>query len=167
MSAFLTPFSFPFFLSFYLPRAAAQNVLLRDTSYLYDYEGDRLLGFAADKVKEYDVCVTALQRVLKVRPNDVYAEKILRSCEEKGGKPTSNANAASPSPMDRLQGLRARSSDGLSPAASPATGPAEPSTDGDSAVLIVVVVAALTLALVVRFRDKILALVRQSHDRSE
>jgi len=45
--------------------------------------GDRLLGFAAEKVDEFAVCVDSLRRVMKTRPDDTYAERVLRNCETK------------------------------------------------------------------------------------
>ncbi len=61
----------------------AQNVLLRDTNYLYDYEGERLLGFASEKVGEYGQCIISLRKVMKKRPDDEIALRLLRVCEQK------------------------------------------------------------------------------------
>ena len=59
--------------------------MLRDTNYLYEYEGNRLLGFAAERVSEWAVCVDALRKVIANRPNDNFAERTLKGCEEKLG----------------------------------------------------------------------------------
>ena len=66
-----------------------ENVLLRPTKWLYDYEGNRLLGFAAREIKEWDVCVKAFQAVLKFNTKDTIVEDRIKLCvteAEKLGK---------------------------------------------------------------------------------
>ena len=60
-----------------------ENVLLRPTQYLYDYEGYRLLGFSAREIGEWDECVLSFQRVLQVQPSDEIVKHRMRLCEEK------------------------------------------------------------------------------------
>lgn len=62
--------------------AAIENVLLRPTKYLYDYEGHRLLGFAAREIKEWRQCVESFQRVLKHNPQDTIVQDRIKLCEK-------------------------------------------------------------------------------------
>ena len=60
-----------------------ENVLLRPTQFLYDYEGHRLMGFAAREIGEWEECVLAFQRVLKAQPQDEIVKGRVQLCEEK------------------------------------------------------------------------------------
>ena len=67
-----------------------ENVLLRPTQYLYDYEGYRLMVFAAREIGEWDECVKAFLHVLKVQPADEIVKGRVTLCEDKlreQGKP--------------------------------------------------------------------------------
>ena len=68
-----------------------ENVLLRPTQFLYDYEGYRLKGFSAREIGEWDECVLAFKHVLTVQPGDEIVKNRLMLCEEKlkeMGKPS-------------------------------------------------------------------------------
>ena len=70
--------------------SVVENVLLRPTQFLYDYEGHRLMGFAAREIGEWEDCVLSFQRVLKAQPNDEIVKGRVTLCEEKlkeQGKP--------------------------------------------------------------------------------
>jgi len=60
-----------------------ENVLLRPTQYLYDYEGFRLMGFAAREIGEWESCVAAFRKVLSVQPNDEIVKNRINLCETK------------------------------------------------------------------------------------
>jgi glycosyltransferase involved in cell wall biosynthesis len=62
---------------------SSENVLLRPTRYLYDYEGNRLLGFAAREVAEWSTCVSAYRAVLLVMPADEIVKNRITLCETK------------------------------------------------------------------------------------
>lgn len=59
-----------------------QNVLLRTPAYLYEYEMDRLLGFAAAAIGEWDVCIKSFSKVMRARPEDSIAKDRLKYCEK-------------------------------------------------------------------------------------
>ena len=61
--------------------AAIENVLLRPTKFLYDYEGQRLLGFAARQIEEWAVCVSAFRAVLAVQREDSIVQDRIVLCE--------------------------------------------------------------------------------------
>ena len=63
--------------------AAIENVLLRPTKFLYDYEGQRLLGFAARQIEEWEACVRAFRAVLAVQKDDTIVKDRIKLCEEK------------------------------------------------------------------------------------
>lgn len=73
--------------------ASVENVLLRPTKYLYEYEGWRLLGFAAREVGEWRQCVDAFQRVLKAQPQDNIVRERMRVCEMKAQEQEANKPA--------------------------------------------------------------------------
>lgn len=60
-----------------------ENVLLRPTQYLYDYEGYRLMGFAAREIGEWEACVYAFRKVLARQVNDEIVKSRIVLCEEK------------------------------------------------------------------------------------
>ena len=60
-----------------------ENVLLRPTQYLYDYEGYRLMGFAAREIGEWEECVKAFLHVLRVQPSDEIVKGRIKLCEDK------------------------------------------------------------------------------------
>ena len=60
-----------------------ENVLLRPTQYLYDYEGHRLMGFAAREIGEWDQCVRSFLHVLRVQPTDDIVKGRVKLCEDK------------------------------------------------------------------------------------
>lgn len=62
---------------------AIENVLLRPTKYLYDYEMHRLLGFAAREVGDWEQCVKSFQHVLKVNPSDTIVADRIKFCQNK------------------------------------------------------------------------------------
>lgn len=97
-----------------LPAAivAIENVLLRPTKFLYDYEGHRLLGFAARAVEEWGQCVDSFRRVLAARPEDNIVRDRIVLCEaelaKKGGAnaaaaAATSALAAPPPPPQQAQ----------------------------------------------------------------
>ena len=55
---------------------------MRDSQYLYDWEGNRLLAFAAMKVGQFAVCVDAFRAVLVKKPQDTIAVRNLENCEK-------------------------------------------------------------------------------------
>jgi glycosyltransferase involved in cell wall biosynthesis len=60
-----------------------ENVLLRPTKYLYDYEGHRLLGFAAREIGEWSQCVESFNRVLSFQKDDTIVQDRVKLCQEK------------------------------------------------------------------------------------
>ena len=66
--------------------AAIENVLLRPTKFLYDYEGHRLLGFAARQIGEWAQCVTSFQHVLRVNTEDSIVRDRVELCEREQAK---------------------------------------------------------------------------------
>lgn len=63
--------------------SAIENVLLRPTKYLYDYEGHRLLGFAAREIGEWAQCVQSFQTVLQFQPDDTIVQDRIKLCQTK------------------------------------------------------------------------------------
>jgi hypothetical protein len=55
----------------------------RALRYLYEYEGARLLGFAADRTGHWARCVSALSAVLAGNPGDTFARTCRDHCQEK------------------------------------------------------------------------------------
>jgi len=66
--------------------AGIENVLLRPTKWLYDYEGQRLLGFAARQLGEWAVCVRAFEAVLRVQTNDTIVQDRIKLCRDELAK---------------------------------------------------------------------------------
>ncbi len=62
---------------------AMRNVLLRDNEYLYAYEGQRLLGFAAQRVREWCVCAKAMDRAVAGRADDHVGRRVATECRVK------------------------------------------------------------------------------------
>jgi hypothetical protein len=62
---------------------AMRNVLLRDNEYLYAYEGQRLLGFAAQRVREWCVCANAMDRAVAARADDHVGRRVATECRVK------------------------------------------------------------------------------------
>ena len=80
---------------------AVENVLLRPTAYLYEYEGERLLGFAAMEIKEWKQCIRSFTHVLKVKPEDNIVRARIGICKQKmkeKGETMEEETTACPSP---------------------------------------------------------------------
>jgi hypothetical protein len=57
-----------------------QNIFMRRTEYLYEFEMARLTGLAAAKAKSYTVCIRALDEVLVNMPGDALAVQVRNVC---------------------------------------------------------------------------------------
>jgi glycosyltransferase involved in cell wall biosynthesis len=60
-----------------------ENVLLRPQKYLYDYEGHRLLGFAAREIGEWEQCLRSFNHVLNYNPDDNIVRERIQLCEQR------------------------------------------------------------------------------------
>eukprot|EP00455_Lapot_gusevi_P046749 TRINITY_DN6200_c0_g1_i3.p1 TRINITY_DN6200_c0_g1~~TRINITY_DN6200_c0_g1_i3.p1 ORF type:complete len:632 (-),score=89.95 TRINITY_DN6200_c0_g1_i3:145-1827(-) len=63
----------------------SENVLLRESKSLYSWKGQRLLGFAANRIGEWQVCMDAIDKVVKLRPDDTIAISWRAECAAKFG----------------------------------------------------------------------------------
>jgi tetratricopeptide (TPR) repeat protein len=64
-------------------RMAVQSQMLRDVGYLYEFEAHRLLGFTAEKLKKWEICVRELAKVLETRTDDKLGKQVLEKCHSR------------------------------------------------------------------------------------